>query len=68
VISTVAVAAGPVPNDVRSQSSVPPVVGPTIAQLPRVVVKPMKVKLLGGVSMRRTELALSEPMLLTTIV
>jgi hypothetical protein len=37
LIWIVATAAGPVPNDPRSQSSVPPVVEPTMTQLPRVV-------------------------------
>jgi hypothetical protein len=37
----VATAAGPVPNDPRSQSNVPPVCGPTMAHAPRVVEKPV---------------------------
>jgi len=53
----VAVAPPPTPNEPRSQSSVPPVCGPTMLQNPRVVLKPVYVKLLGGVSTRRTKLA-----------
>lgn len=68
MISTVAVAPAPVPNDVRSQSRSPPVVLPTIEQEPRVVENPTCVKLAGGESIMRTKLAPAEPTLLTTMV
>ncbi len=64
----VATAAGPVPNEPRSQSSVPPVVGPTMTQVPLVVVKPTKVKVDGGVSVSLTKSAPKEPTLRTSIV
>jgi hypothetical protein len=61
-------AAGPVPSEPRSQSSVPPVIEPTIVHVPRVVEKPVYVKLLGGVSIMRTVLAVAEPTLRTSMV
>jgi len=64
----VATAAGPVPKAPRSQSSVPPVVGPTMTQVPRVVEKPVKVKFAAGVSIMRTVAALAEPAFLTSMV
>jgi len=67
VIVMSAKAPAPVPNDPRSQSSVPPVIGPTIAQLPRLVVKPTKVKFAGGLSIIRTSAVPSEPMFRTSI-
>ncbi len=68
VMVIVAKAPAPVPNAPRSQSSVPPVVGPTIAQLPRVDVKPTNVKVDGGVSSSRTPTAPAEPMFRTSMV
>ena len=67
VIVMVAKAPAPVPNEPRSQSRVPPVVGPTMAQLPLVVVKPTNVKFDGGVSTIRTPAAPAEPMFRTSI-
>jgi len=61
-------AAGPVPNAPRSQSSVPPVMGPTMTQVPRVVEKPVNVKFAAGVSIMRTADALAEPTLRTSMV
>ena len=68
VIVIVANAAGPVPREPRSHSSVPPVVPPTIAQLPWVVVNPTCVKFAGGVSVRLMKSAPAEPMFLTSMV
>ncbi len=68
VIVMIATAPGPVPKAPRSQSSSPPVAGPTSVQLPLVVPKLVNVKLAAGASMRRTKLALSEPMFLTSTV
>ena len=64
----VAKAAGPVPSEPRSQSRSPPVVGPTMAQLPCVVVKPTCVNVAGGVSLKLMKSAPSEPMFLTSMV
>ena len=68
VIVMMANAPAPVPNEPRSQSRVPPVVGPTMAQLPLVVVKPTNVKFDGGVSTSLTPDAPAEPIFLTSIV
>ncbi len=64
----VAKAAGPVPSEPRSHSSVPPVVGPTMAQLPWDVVKPTCVKVAGGVSTKLMKSAPREPMFRTSMV
>jgi hypothetical protein len=64
----VATAAGPVPNDPKSQSSVPPVIGPIITHAPRVVENEPKVKFAAGASTIRTDGTLAEPSLRTTIV
>jgi hypothetical protein len=72
VIVTVAKAAGPVPKDPRSQSSVPPVAGPTSTHTPRVDEKPVIVKTAGGVaggaSIIRTNWAPAEPRFLISMV
>jgi hypothetical protein len=60
-------APAPVPKEPRSQSSVPPVVEPTMAQLPRLVEKPTYVKLAGGVSTSRTPFAPADPIFRTSI-
>ena len=44
----VAIALGPVPKEPRSQSSSPPITLPSREQTPRVVLKPVYVKLAGG--------------------
>jgi len=68
VIVIVAKAAGPVPREPRSHSSVPPVIPPTMTQLPWVVVKPTWVKVAGGASVKLMKSAPAEPMFLTSIV
>jgi hypothetical protein len=70
VMVMVAVAPAPVPNGPRSQSSWPPGLPPTMAHAPRLVLKPVMVKLAGGVSIMRTAWrpVPAEPTLLTTMV
>ena len=68
VMVMVAKAAGPVPSEPRSHSSVPPVVPPTMAQLPWVVVKPTCVKVAGTASVKPMKSAPSEPMVRTSMV
>ena len=68
VIVIVAKAAGPVPSDPRSHSSVPPVAPPTMTQLPWLVVKPTCVNVAGGASVKLMKSAPSEPMLRTSMV
>ncbi len=64
----VANAAGPVPREPMSHSSVPPVVPPTMAQLPWVVVKPTWVKVAGTASVKLMKSAPREPMFRTSMV
>jgi len=65
---TVPTAPAPTPKAPRSQSTVPPVGEPSWAQEPRSVMTEAKAKVAGSVSMRRTEAAVSEPMLRTSSV
>ena len=64
----VAVALGSVPKPPKSQLSTPPVMLCCSEHRPRVVLKPAYVKLAGGWSMSRTELAGALPMFDTRIV
>jgi hypothetical protein len=68
VMVIVAKAAAPVPNVPKSQSSVPPVVGPTTTHEPRVVLKLECVKPESGTSTKRTAPVLAEPTLRTSMV
>jgi len=68
VIVIVAKAAAPVPMEPRSQSSVPPVIEPTITHDPRSVVNPTYVKFEGGVSIMRTNCAPTAPTFRTSMV
>ena len=68
MIVIVAKAAAPVPMEPRSQSSVPPVVEPTITHEPRSVANPMYVKFEGGVSIIRTNCAPTAPTFRTSMV
>jgi hypothetical protein len=68
VARMVAIAAGPVPMDPRSQSSCPPVSEPTITHDPRSVENDVYVKSAGGVAIRLTNGAPADPRLRTSNV
>ena len=63
-----AAAGGPEPTERRLLAGGAAVGGPTMTQVPLVLVKPTKVEGAGGVSVRLTKSAAREPMLLTSIV